>query len=100
MKTHISNASKGRRINLTVPPKLYSDIHFISSRMGVSASSLIFNVCSEALTHMASVLRSIEPTETAEVVSKRLRGESIDYIKAQYDRYMSDCVVEADNERH
>lgn len=77
------------RINLSVPFQYYDDLRYVSRRLGVSSSSLIYNVSHDAVSHMSSVLREVPESGGSEAIVKRLRGESIDHIKQQYSDLMA-----------
>jgi len=82
--------SNTRRLNLSLPPDLYADILFISGRMGISASALVYQITSDSLHHMANILRQARPDEPVGTTVKRLRGDSLAYIKSQYESAMQE----------
>jgi len=88
-----------KRLNLTIPVKTYNEIIFVSRRMGVSSSGLIYQMISEAVHHMATVLKQAVPNEDVETTVKRLRGASTAYIEAQYDDLKKELAKD-DNHVH
>ena len=77
------------RINLSVPPEFYKELTYVARRLGVSSSSLIYNMSHDAVSHMSSVLHQVPESGGSDAIVKRLRGESIDYIEQQYSDLMS-----------
>jgi hypothetical protein len=77
------------RINLSVPPEFYKELTYVSKRLGVSSSSLIYNISHDAVGHMSSVLHQVPESGGSDAIIKRLRGESINYIEQQYSDLMS-----------
>jgi hypothetical protein len=82
--------TKAKRLNLTLPPNMYDNLTYVARRMGISASSLVFNIGNDSIAHMASIMRSIPETGATDTIIKRLRGESISYIQEKYDGVMGD----------
>jgi hypothetical protein len=78
-----------KRINLTVPLAMYDDILYVSGRLGVSASSLFYQMTRDSVHHMATVLREIPHGTDEETAVKRLRGDSVAYIDQQYSALMA-----------
>jgi hypothetical protein len=85
-----------KRINLSVPLAMYDDIIYVSGRLGISSSSLFYQVTRDSIHHMASVLRKLPKDYTDEMAVKRLRGDSVSYIKDQYEQVLRD-LEGADN---
>jgi hypothetical protein len=78
-----------KRINLTVPLAMYDDILYVSGRLGVSASSLFYQMTRDSVHHMATVLRKLPPGSDNETVVRRLRGDSVAYIDQRYSDLMA-----------
>jgi predicted DNA-binding ribbon-helix-helix protein len=77
--------STSRRINLSVPLDFYNSLTYVARRMGISSSSLVYNIASEAVDNMESMLRQVpEDGACPESTVRRLRGESVAYIQEQY----------------
>jgi hypothetical protein len=81
--------TSSKRLNLTVSHALYDDIMFLSHYMKISASGLINQLISEPLPYMASELRKVAASPNPDEAVKRLRGDSADHIKAQYENCVS-----------
>jgi hypothetical protein len=74
-----------KRINLSVPTEYHTQLHYVSRRLGISATSLIHRMTYEALQHMYSIVRQLpEGGSGGPEFIRRLRGESISYIESQY----------------
>ena len=81
---------KTARINLSVPVPFYDELTYVARRLGVSSSSLIYNISHDAVSHMSGVLHQVPESGGSDAIVRRLRGESIDYIEQQYSELMSD----------
>lgn len=81
---------KTARVNLSVPVAFYNDLVYVSRRLGVSASALVYNMSHDAVSHMSSVLHQVPESGCSDAVIKRLRGESVDYIEQQYNDLMTE----------
>jgi hypothetical protein len=82
--------SNAKRINLSLPPEMYRDLVFVAQRMGISASSLIYNISHDAIEHMAGIMRQVPESGDTDAVVKRLRGDSVSYIQDQYESLMGE----------
>lgn len=91
-KTHKQTSwldTGSKRLNLTVSRALYDDIMFLSHYMKISASGLINQLISEPLPYMANELRKVAASPNPDEAVRRLRGESADHIKSQYESCVS-----------
>ena len=69
-----------RRISLSVPTDLASDLDYISSRLGVSRSGFVTQLLLSAeLGKLRSLIESI-PEQPSEADARRFRGDSKRYI--------------------
>ena len=84
--------SNAKRINLSLPPEMYEDLVFVAQKMGISASSLIYNISHDAIEHMASIMRQLPESGGTDAVAKRLRGDSVSYIQEQYENLMGEIA--------
>jgi len=78
-----------KRLNLTVSRALYDDIMFLSGYMKISASGIVNQLISEPIPYVASELRKVAASSDPDEAVKRLRGESKDHVKAQYDHFVA-----------
>jgi hypothetical protein len=78
-----------KRLNLTVSKALYDDIMFLSQYMKISASGIVNQLISEPIPYMASELRKVATSPNPDEAVRRLRGESKEHVKAEYERYVT-----------
>lgn len=77
-----------KRASFTLPPAVVDDLDYVSRRIGVTKSSIVSDVLSEALGPLSALLRSIPEDATAEDASAalmRFRGASSDVIRGRLD---------------
>ena len=85
-----------KRLNLSLSPSLYNDVIYVSGVLGITASALICQTISEAVPHMANMLRGLEATPTPDA-ARRLRGESIEFIEGRYQDTLAELAKGDDN---
>jgi hypothetical protein len=73
-----------KRINLSVPREYHANLQYVSKRLGVSASALLYQISGGSLVHMADLLKQVPADADDKSIVKRLRGESIAYIEDRY----------------
>lgn len=75
---------KMKKVSMSMPDSLVSDLDYVASRLGVSRSALVSQIMCEAMPDMRKLLEMIPPSPTpADLV--RYRGESEDVIKARVE---------------
>lgn len=77
-----------KRASFTLPPEVVDNLDYVSRRMGVTKSSIVSEVLSEALGPLSALLRSIPPDATAgdaDAALKRFRGASGEVIRGRLD---------------
>lgn len=80
-----------RKISLSLDSALVVNLDYLSARMGVSRSALVSQLLADGVSEMRRLLETIPPAPTpADLI--RMRGESVDLVKARLDslRGMSD----------
>jgi len=90
-----TSSTDTRRLNLTVSRALYDDIMFLSSYMKISASGLVNQLICESIPYMAAELRKVAASPDPDEAIRRLRGESKEYVKAQYDLHVASVDFDA-----
>lgn len=93
--------AKFQRVNVSMPADLAAKLRFVAHRLGVSQSALISLLLKDSLIHMFQVLE-ILPTNGEEIYQsipdaklRRLRGDSVRLVKAQYDAFMEEVNKES-----
>lgn len=87
------------RCSFTLPPEMKADLAHISSRLGVSQSSLLSTLVAEPLRDVRQVLDAIPPSPTPDDFL-RARGVSQDLITARLRGYregVKDLFDDCDN---
>lgn len=77
-----------QRASFTLPPEVVSNLTYVSRRMGVTKSSIVSEVLSEALGPLSTLLRSIPEDATSDDAAAalmRFRGASGDVIRGRLD---------------
>lgn len=75
-------ASKLVRMSFTLPPAIRDDLHYLSSRMGVSKSALVSELLGPPL-HDLRQLMELVPENPTEADLLRARGRSNELIAAR-----------------
>lgn len=77
-----------QRASFTLPPEVVANLDYVSRRMGVTKSSIVSEVLSEALGPISTLLRSIPSDagpEDATAALMRFRGASGEVIRGRLD---------------
>lgn len=76
--------SRIRKVSLSLDSSLVANLDYLSARMGVSRSALVSQLLVDGVEHMRRLVELIPPNPTpADLV--RMRGESVDVVKARLD---------------
>lgn len=70
------------RMSFTVPPSFRDDMDYVAMRLGVSKSSVLSSMMSEALSDMVLILRDIPPVPSEPDVL-RFRDSSVSLINSR-----------------
>lgn len=68
-----------RRLSLSVPPEVASDLNYVHRRLNVSKSALVTSLLQAGLRDFRMLLESLPP-EPDDTDMKRFRGASVDMI--------------------
>ena len=76
------------RLSMSLPSSLVKDLDYVSSRMGITRSSLVTNLLSDSVPSMRVLLEGVpeDPNEIDSNVVRRLRGESGQLIEKRLSR--------------
>jgi hypothetical protein len=75
-----------KRVSLSIPAGLASNLDYISGRLGISRSAFVAQILLESrLDELASLLGSI-PEQPSETDKRRFRGDSKAYVREQLER--------------
>lgn len=73
-----------RKITMSLPDTFVEDLDVISTRIGISRSSLVANLTAEPVSDLRALLDAIPENPTQEDLI-RFRGKSAETIKARLD---------------
>jgi len=78
-----------KRLSLSVPPELASDLNFISRRMSISKSAVITQLVGQGLKDFRMLLEALPP-EPEDTDMKRFRGASAEMITSRMESILHD----------
>ena len=78
-----------KRITLSIPPELASDLNFVHRRLGISKSALVTTLLQDGLRNFRLLLESL-PSEPDDQDMKRFRGASAELILSQMKALQED----------
>lgn len=77
-----------RKISISVPEDLVSDLDYLAARTGTSRSAIISEFLADAAQHVRKVLELIPPNPTAADLV-RMRGQSESVVRARLSSLQS-----------
>lgn len=69
-----------RKLSISVPDSMVSDLNYVSHRMGISKSALVSNLSADPIHDMREILESLPENPTPDEIL-RSRGASVDMVK-------------------
>lgn len=76
-----------RRCSFSIPRGTWEDLVYVSERMGITRSALVTEMLENSVSDMRTLLE-MTPKKPTPADVKRLRGASVDFVKAEFQEVM------------